>query len=189
MTQKNETTDAPLNAQATVDHELLVGLSDAERHATRLLKTILDCFNYRDGLGLLEGPARYTVLEGRVSLAANASRTLFEFYSILSKKMLWPIPPMRVDGLILPLLAGLDEGHDRRVVNVLRRETQSLIMLARTWHAEDRDVRRRAKAELDAEWQAVLDTSANAPTDSPVDADERRAGESPSAPTLTGAGS
>ncbi len=138
------------------DHELLSGLSGAEKHAARLLKAILDSFNRRSGLGLMKGPERYAVLEGRISLAANASRSLFEFWSILSKKMLWPIPPMRVDALILPLVAGLDPEHDRRVVNALRRETQSLVMLARAWHAEERAARRKSEDELEAEWEAVL---------------------------------
>ena len=98
--------------------------------------------------------ARYAVLEGRVSLAANASRTLFEFWGILLKKMLWPTPPKKVDELVLPLITGVKE--ERPVLNAIRREPASIIMLARFWHDQDKKARKVEHKELEQEWQAVL---------------------------------
>lgn len=87
-----------------------------------------------------------------MSLAANASRTLFEFWGVLLSKMLWPTPPKRVDELVLPLITGHAPAHDRAVLGAIRREPASIVMLARFWHDQDKTARK----ELEAEWQEVL---------------------------------
>ena len=116
----------------------------------RLVKTTIDSFNSYEGIGLFSGMGRYAALEGRITLAANASRSLFEFWGVLLKKMLWPTPPKRVDELILPLITG--QFNDREVLNAMRKEPASIIMLARYWHDQDKQPRK----ELEAEWQEVL---------------------------------
>lgn len=117
----------------------------------KLTKTIIDCFNSRDGIGLFSGMSRYAVLEGRIQIAAaQAQSSLFRFWGILLKKMLWPTPPKRVDEEVLGLLSTSPD--DRQVLKAILDEPSSIVMLARYWHTEDKQPRE----ELEAEWQAVL---------------------------------
>lgn len=125
----------------------------------KLVKTAIDCFNSRDGIGLFSGPARYNVLEERMMLCAVQARSLTEFWGILCKKMLWPTPPKRMDEEILPLITGHEPSHDRAVLNAMRREPASIVMLARFWHDEDKQARKAEAAEIEAEWQEVLSAS------------------------------
>lgn len=119
----------------------------------RLVKTTIDCFNSRDGIGLFSGPGRYATLEGRLVMAATQGRTLFEFWGVLLRKMLWPTPPKRMDEEVLSLLSGAE---DRLVLKAIASETASVVMLARLWHDEEKTARKTEREELEAEWQNVL---------------------------------
>lgn len=121
----------------------------------KLVKTAIDCFNSRDGIGLFSGPARYNVLEERMMLCAVQARSLTEFWGILCKKMLWPTPPKRMDEEILSqLIAAPKDGLE--VMRVIATQPASIVMLARYWHGEDKQDRK----ELEAEWRAVEEGAA-----------------------------
>lgn len=118
----------------------------------RLTKTIIDCFNSYEGIGLFSGMARYTQLERRMRIAAaQAQGSLFRYWGVLLKKMLWPTPPKRMDAEILSLVLGGEVG-DRLVLKAISTEPSSIVMLARYWHDQDKQPRK----ELEAEWQEVL---------------------------------
>jgi hypothetical protein len=117
----------------------------------RLTKAAIDCFNSRDGIGLFSGPGRYNALEGRLQVAAvQAQGSLFRFWGVLMKKMLWPTPPKRYDEEIMGLLH--ESPDDRLVLKAIADQPGSIIMLARLWHSEEK----KPVKELEAEWQAVL---------------------------------
>lgn len=127
-------------------NELLDSLSPTEQHAIRLIKLSLDCYNTRDGYGLFTGPGRYGVLQGRIEVAAVQARTLFEFWSILLRKMLWETPPKAADAAVLSLI---EPGSDREVLRVMANETASIISAARMLHDEDKGARRALQSELE----------------------------------------
>jgi hypothetical protein len=102
----------------------------------------LDCFNSRDGIGEFTGPGRYQRLQDRLGIAAAQSRTLFEFWATLSRRMRWPAPPKRMDEVVLPLL---EHEQSTEVLRVLGMETASVVMLARHLHGEDKATRRVAE--------------------------------------------
>lgn len=116
----------------------------------KLLKTTIDCFNSRDGIGRFSGPARYNQLEQVASLCAVQARSLTEFWGILLRKMMWPTPPKRMDEEILSQLsASPKDGLD--VLRVIAMQTASIVMIARYLHDQDKTSRK----DLEAEWQAV----------------------------------
>lgn len=134
----------------TREPEILENLSEPERRAVRLVKTTVDCFNSRHGIGLFSGPARYNVLEERMMLCAVQARSLTEFWGILLRKMRWSTPPKRMDAEIVPQL-DLTEREGLSVLRAIATQTASIVMLARYWHDETKQERR----ELEAEWKAI----------------------------------
>lgn len=98
-----------------------------------LVRLSLDCFNSRDGTGLFAGVARYAVLQDRVMLSATQSRSLFQFWGTLCRRMQWPTPPKRADGDILAALTHEDEAG---VLAVLAGNPGPVIQLARLLHSE-----------------------------------------------------
>lgn len=111
-----------------------------------LLRTALDSYNSAEGTGLFAGVSRYGILEGRVQLAAVQARTLREFWSILCRKMLWPITPRSADEAILGLLADPEPGP---VLRLLAGQTAPLLMIARFTHDAGKQARRAARASAD----------------------------------------
>lgn len=135
--------------------EYLEGLTEPERRAVKLVKTAIDCFNSRDGIGLFSGPARYNVLEERMMLCAVQARSLTEFWGILCRKMLWPTPPKRMDEEILSQLTTAPK-DGLEVLRAVATQPASVVMLARYWHDQDKGPRK----ELEAEWRAVEEDAA-----------------------------
>ena len=116
----------------------------------KLVKTAIDCFNSRDGIGRFSGPARYNQLESVSMLCAVQARSLTEFWGILCRKMLWPTPPKRMDAEVIgQLTATPKDGLD--VLRIIATQPASVVMLARYWHDETKTERR----ELEAEWRAI----------------------------------
>jgi hypothetical protein len=99
----------------------------------KLIKISLDSFNSYDGTGLFAGPSRYAVLEGRVHLAAVQARSLFEWWALLLRKMMWPTPR---DELAAEVMRLLQHHEAQDVLRVLSQETPAIIMLARALHDE-----------------------------------------------------
>lgn len=131
--------------------EYMESLKPPEQHAVKLIKTAIDCFNTRDGIGRFSGPARYHNLEAVLPLAATqAQGSLTRFWGVLLKKMMWPSPPKRMDEEIISLITSAKD--ERLVLKALMEQPASICMLARYWHSEDK----RPAKELEAEWQAVL---------------------------------
>lgn len=137
----------------TREPEILAGLTEAERHAVRLVKATIDCFN---GVGMMSGVERYGVLEGRLLICATAARKLTEFWGKLLVKMQWPAPPKRVDALILPLVATGDEHLERGVLKALREQPAMVIMLARYWREEEKGKEAADVSDLKDEWEGLL---------------------------------
>ena len=133
-------------AQDTVDlsqmpddiRELCAWLQPAEMRAVYLLTHALNAFNSYDGTGLLAGPERFRVLEDRVRIAAvQAQTSLRSWWDRLAYHMRWPAPPQF--RAILRLCA---RGGDVEVLTALRRDAQSLVMLARVLHDEGKRQRK-----------------------------------------------
>lgn len=115
-----------------------------------LVKTTIDCFNSKDGIGRFSGVARYNQLEAMLPIVATqAGGKLSRFWGLLLKKMLWPVPPKRMDEVILPLLRS---DSPQEVLKVMIEQPGSIVMLARYWHTTDKDANRIT----DDEWQQVI---------------------------------
>lgn len=118
-----------------MSNELLETLSLPEQHAVMLIKTAIDSYNSFDGTGLFAGMERYQVLEGRVRIAAAQAQSLFQFWAILLRKMLWPTPSAIQGEKILPMLQS-DAEED--ILRALYNETAPIIMLARSCAEESK---------------------------------------------------
>lgn len=105
----------------------------------RLVSLALDSYNSYDGTGLFTGIGRYEVLEGRAGLTAVQARSLFEWWALLLKKMLWPAPGPELTQALSPLLQGEDADE---VLRVLSQETPAVIMLARALHDESKQAKK-----------------------------------------------
>lgn len=117
-------------------------LAPAERRALALVGLMLRLHGGRDGEGLFSGVSRYAVLEQRLRLAAERSRTIRQLWDLTARMMRWGIGPQRHDAEVLALIAaGADE---RDVLRALADNAQSLVMIAR--HVE----RQRRAAETAA---------------------------------------
>lgn len=118
------------------------------------MKTLLDCFN---GVGLMDGTARYGVLEARLAVCAGASRKMTELFGKLLQKMLWPVPPKKADEMILPYLTTGDENLERAAIKALREQSASVIMLARSLREAERGSKKADEASaLAQEWEGIL---------------------------------
>lgn len=125
--------------------QMVASLSPPQKAAIDLIRLSLDCFNGADGTGLFTGVQRYTVLAGRVEIAAVQADSLPRFWALLLRRMQWPVPPKSADARVLEAISAPD-GRD--VLRVLASETASIITLARMWHDQGKDERKAAKAEL-----------------------------------------
>jgi hypothetical protein len=133
----------PLIDQSTPPSQtLLAGLTPAEQQAVRLLALALDSYNSFDGTGLFTGISRYEILEGRVHLTAVQARSLFEWWALLLRKMVWPAPTAAPGAQVLPLLQGEDADE---VLRVLAAETPAVMMLARALHDEGKQARKAVR--------------------------------------------
>jgi hypothetical protein len=80
---------------------------------------------------------------------AVQSRDMAAFWAKLCHKMLWPMPPKRMDAEIVAALTVEDTAQ---VLRSLATESTSIVMLARMLHDEDKAARKAAKADpTDAE--------------------------------------
>jgi hypothetical protein len=104
----------------------------------------LDCFNSADGSGLFSGLDRYSILAARASIVAVQSRDMAGFWAKLCHKMLWAMPPKRMDEAIVTALTVEDPAQ---VLRTLATEATSIVMLARMLHDEDKAARKAAKAD------------------------------------------
>jgi hypothetical protein len=123
--------------------DLLATLQGHEQHAVKLLKLTLDEYNSPDGTGLFSGAARYAVLEARVSLTAMQAHTLISWWSLLCRKLLWPLPSVAIDGKLLDLLQ-VKPAADYTAMDVLRclaYQTAGVVMVARHWHTTEKAAR------------------------------------------------
>lgn len=93
----------------------------------------------------MEGTDRYNVLEQRVCLAATQNRTLHGFWSTLLNKMLWPQPTKTAAPEIVKYLQVEDEP---KTLRSLATEAKSAVMIARMLHDEDKETRKKLRAEL-----------------------------------------
>ena len=110
-------------------------LSSEQRAAVEIVKTALDCYNSKDGTGLFVGATRYDTLATRMAIAAAQSQSLTAFWAKLQQRMLWGVTPKSLDEQIVKVLS-VDE--PLKVLTTLRKETASLVMLARMLHDIDK---------------------------------------------------
>lgn len=117
---------------------LVESLPQHQKDAIGIIKLSLDCYNSLDGNGLFKGVERYSQLQSRVEMASTQAQSLFEFWSILLKRMMWSLPPKAADKLITSAITGKD---DRAVLNTLASDTPSIISIARMLHDADKATR------------------------------------------------
>lgn len=125
-------------------NDLVAGLSPPQQSAINLVRLTLNCFNTRDGTGLLSGVERYNALAGRVELCAVQASDLPKFWALLLRRMQWPVPPKRSDPEVLACLAAPDPAL---VLRALATETASVVTLARMLHDADKQARRADEAD------------------------------------------
>lgn len=155
---------APERGYLALEEELTGGLSDAERHAVRLYKALLDGYNTRDGVGLMRGKNRHGKLQSEVEMAANREfrpgGTLKHFYSKLSEAMLWKGEPTRVVRAVMEVLRPPEGADDRQVLRALAGYSQMVAGVARVWHDEEKEGRREERRALEEDWRAVQEARA-----------------------------
>ena len=127
--------------------DLLNTLTPAQRHAIDILKTVMDCYNTRDGIGLFSGLSRYHYLQTRCEIAAVQSRDLIGFWSALRRKLQLPIPPKKADAVISKLW---QHEHPPEVLRCLATESAECVMIARMLHDGDKSERKKL-------WQETLE--------------------------------
>lgn len=115
--------------------KIMDDLSSEQRAAVEIVKTALDCYNSKDGTGLFVGATRYDTLATRMAIAAAQSQSLTAFWAKLQQRMLWGVTPKSLDEQIVKVLS-VDE--PLKVLTTLRKETASLVMLARMLHDIDK---------------------------------------------------
>lgn len=93
----------------------------------------------------MEGTDRYNVLEKRVCLAATQNRDLHGFWSTLLNKMQWPQPNKAAAPEIIKRLQVEDQA---KTLRSLATEAKASVMIARMLHDEDKETRKKLKAEL-----------------------------------------
>lgn len=93
------------------------------------------------------------MLQARVEIASVQARSLFDFWSILLRRMQWPLPPKKADDLIVSALSGHD---DHQVLASLSKDTASIISIARMLHDQDKATAKALRDELSAEPPADL---------------------------------
>ena len=118
--------------------KIMDDLSPEQRAAVEIVKTALDCYNSKDGIGLFTGASRYDVLTTRIAIAAAQVQNLTKFWAKLQQRMLWGVTPKAFDEQIVSVLSA-DE--PLKVLASLRNETASLVMLARMLHDIDKEAR------------------------------------------------
>ena len=85
------------------------------------------------------------MLEQRASLAATQNRDLHGFWSTLLNKMQWPQPTKTAAPEIVKHLQVEDAP---KTLRALATEAKSAVMIARMLHDEDKETRKKLKAEL-----------------------------------------
>lgn len=143
---------------------LLETLTPPQRQAIDIIKLSLDCYNSLDGSGLFSGIERYNMLAGRVEICAVQANSLPSFWALLLRRMIWPVPPKKADGLIIKALSA-DAPFD--VLRTLATETASIITLARMAHDADKATRKALADELRRE-QSTMDDADAQPFNDPI---------------------
>lgn len=125
--------------------KLLQTLTPPQCHAIEILKTVMDCYNSRDGIGLFSGISRYHYLQTRCEIAAVQNRTLIGFWSTLRRKLRLPIPPKKADAIISRLWE-----HDKpaEALKSLATESAECVMIARMLHDNDKSERKQLWKEM-----------------------------------------
>jgi hypothetical protein len=130
---------------APTDPGALLGtLSAPEQHAVAVLALALDAYNSGPGAGLFTGPERYQVLAARVEQCAVQAGNLTEFWSLLLRRLRWPVPPRDRDPGLLAIFALPDH---RAILRVLIHQTAAVVSLARMVH-DHRKAQARAPREV-----------------------------------------
>lgn len=125
---------------------LIETLEPSQRAAIGIICLAIDCFNSADGVGLFGGVERYNVLAGRVEICAVQANNLPRFWSLLLRRMQWPVPPRSADAAIVDALSVATPAE---VLRVLATETASIITLARMAHDDGKKARRATRSQDD----------------------------------------
>jgi len=144
-------------------------LTPAERRAVALIGLAIRMHGGREGDGLFTGMSRYAVLEQRLRLSAERSRTVRQCWDTLCRSLGWSLAIMRWDEPALALVAPTDDDSD--VLRVLAERSQSCVMIARYLLRHGR-AQPNAPEESRAEWPVLAD---------PLDVFDLPADASPSA--------
>ena len=104
-------------------------LKHHERRAIALVGLMIKMHGGTDGDGLFAGVSRYEILHDRLTLAAEISRSVAEWWDRASKSLNWRVGPMRYDDMILALTKPAADDHD--TLRAIAERGQSIIMIAR----------------------------------------------------------
>lgn len=125
-----------------------------ERRAIALIGLAIRIHGGRDGDGLFTGTSRYAVLEQRLRLAAERSRSVRQCWDTLCRSLGWSLGIIRWDEPALALVAPRDD--DPEVLRILADRSQSCVMIAR-YLIRKGLAEPQAPEESRAEWPVLAD--------------------------------
>lgn len=108
-----------------------------EFSAIALLKLFMDSYNSHEGSGLFSGKERYARLESRMSIAAEKSKSILDFWNNLLGLMQCDSGPTSHDGKILKTIEIINPAS-ATVLHTMIAQRQSIIAVARQWHSLDK---------------------------------------------------
>jgi hypothetical protein len=117
-------------------------LPSHELDAIYIMVFFLNAYNDKDGIGLAKGPARYSVLEQRVTLSATRSQNVQEFWSNIRRKLNLGILPSKFDSMLLDIF-NLNE--QQKICTALANQSSEICSIARLLHTHDKETRRAKK--------------------------------------------
>ncbi len=110
-------------------------LSEPEKVAILIIKTFMDCYNQGDGVGLFSGIERYSMLEGRIKIAAVQSQNLMDFWGNLRSKLQVPLTLKKYDSKIVKFW---EKTEQVEILQFLAGQAGEAIMIARMLYDQDK---------------------------------------------------
>lgn len=121
-------------------------LTAPEKRAVALIGLMIKMHGGHEGEGMFTGVSRYAVLEQRVRLAAERSRTVQQCWDNIARNMRWNVGPVKWDDAALALIRPQDDDAD--TLRALCDRTQSVVMIARTLTRREKAALRSAQEPL-----------------------------------------
>lgn len=121
-------------------NDIVQGLSPAECRAVAIVALMIRLHGGPEGDGLFTGVARYSVLQGRVKMAAETSRDVRMMWDRATARMGWSITATDHDAAVLTLIRPSETDPD--VLRALADRSDSIVRLSRQIARRDRAKKR-----------------------------------------------